>query len=82
MTLGFDFIRGGLSTSSVLGISAVASQVSKLRDPYFHPVYDPFGVLAVNECLPEVVHFFMEKLRFVAYCSGPVGKCITYTIFC
>ena len=81
VTLGFDFIGGGLNTSIVLGIGTIASLVGQLSEPFFQPVYDPFGVLTMSECLPEVLHFFMEKLRFVAYCFGPVDKCINYTIF-
>ena len=81
MTHGFDFIGGGLSANSVLGIGAVASLVGKFREPSFHPVYGPLGVLAWTECLPEMVHFFLEQLKFVAYCFGPLGKSINYTIF-
>ena len=68
MTLGFDFTGGGLSTSGVLGIGTVVSLAGKFQEPSFHPVYGPFGVLAVSEYFPEVVHFFLEKLRFVASC--------------
>ena len=39
------------------------------------------GVLAVTKCLPEVIHFLLEKLWLVAHCSGPVGKGIDNTIF-
>ena len=69
VTLEFYFIGGGISTSSALGISLI------------HPVYGPIGVLAVGECLPEMIHFFLEKLRFIANCFDPVGKYIDYTIF-
>ena len=45
MALGFGFSGDGLSTSSVTFLTG------KLCDSSFHPVHDPFGVLAVTECL-------------------------------
>ena len=79
MTLGFYFIDGGLSANSALVVSITTTLTGKLRKPSFHPVYGPFGVLAVSEHLPEMIHFFLEKLRFITNCFGPVGKCINYT---
>ena len=82
VSLVFDFIGGGLSTSGVLVDGTVVSLAGKVQEPSFHPVYGQFGVLAASECLPEVVHFIVEKLRFVAYCFGFLGESINYIIFC
>ena len=82
VTLGFGLSGGGLSTSGVLSVGTVTSLTGKLCKPSFYPVNGPFGVLAVIECLPEVVHFLLEKPLFAAYCFGPVGKGINYTVLC
>ena len=47
---------------------------------FFHPVHGPFGVLAVTECLSEVVCFLLEELWLVADCFDPVGRGINYTV--
>ena len=82
MTLGFDFIGGGLGASSALATSIITSLTDGLSKPSFHPVYNPSGLPAVSECLPEMINIFLEKLRFITDCFSPVGKCINYTIIC
>ena len=81
MALGFYFIVGSLSISGALGNNIITSLIGRLREPSFQPVYGPFGLLVVSECLPKIIHFFLEKLGFIVNCFGPVSKCIDYTIF-
>ena len=82
MMHGFNFIGDGLSTSSALVINIITFLTGRLGKPPFHPVYGPFGVLKVNECFPEMIHFFLEKLRFITDCFSPVSECVNYTAFC
>ena len=60
VTFGLGFSSGGLRTSSVLVVGIVTTLTGKLWEPSLHPVHGPFGVVAVTECLPEVVHFHLE----------------------
>ena len=80
MTLCFDFIGGGLGTSGALVVSLIISLTGGLSKPSFHPVQGPFVVLTVSGSFPEVLHFSLEKLRFVANCFCPMSKCINYTV--
>ena len=77
MTLGFYFTVGGLSTSGALGISIITSLLGRLREPSFYPVYGQFWILAVSKCLPEMIHFFLDELRFISIYFGPVSVLIT-----
>ena len=82
MTLGFNFIGGGLSASSTLVVSIITFPTGRFVKPSFYPVYGPSGVLTVSEFLPEMIHFVLEKLRFITDCFISVGKCVNYTVFC
>ena len=50
--------------------------------PFLHLVQSPFGVFSLGECLPEMIHFFAEKLRIATHCFGPLGEGINYIKFC
>ena len=78
MTLGFYFIGGGLSVSSALVVSLITFLPHGLSMPSFYLVQGPFGVLAVSTGLPEMFHFFLEKLRFITNHFGPVHKCVLH----
>ena len=80
MTLCFDFIGGGLGACSALVVSLITNLTGGLGMPSFHPVQGPFGVLTVCECFSEMIHFLLEKLRFIANCFCPMSRCINYTV--
>ena len=80
MNLCFHFIGSGLGACSTLTVSPITNLTGWLSKPFLHLVQGLFGVLTVGESLPEVLHFFLEHLRFATYCLCPVSKSIYYTI--
>ena len=82
MTLSFDFIGSGLGTCSALVVSAINDLSGGPVKPFLHLVQSPFWVFALGECLPEMIHFFVEKLRIATHCFGPMGEGINYTKLC
>ena len=67
-------LSGWPNTSSVLVVSTVVPLTDKLCYSSLHPSHVPSGICAVAKCLPEVVHFLVEKLQLTTYCPSPVGK--------
>ena len=74
MTLCCDFIGGGLGAIGAMVVSLITSYTGGLSKPSFHPIKGPFGALKVSECFPEVLHFCLEKLRFIANYFCPVSS--------
>ena len=72
MTLGFHFIGGGLGTCSALAISPTIDLTGRPVKPFLHLVQSLFGVFTLGECLPEMLHFFVEKIRIATNCFGPM----------
>ena len=65
MTLGFDLIGSGLSTCGALVVSSINDIPVGPIKSFLHPVQSPFRVFTLAECLPEVIHFFAEKVRLL-----------------
>ena len=74
MTLGFDFIGSGLGTYGTLIVSLISNLPGEPVKPFLHIVQSLFRVFALDECLPVVIHFFVEKLRIATHCLGPMGE--------
>ena len=82
MTIGFNFIGGGLGTCSVLIVNSIINLPGRPVKPFLHLVQSPFRVFALGECLSEVIHFLAEKLRIVTHCLGPIGEGVNNPKFC
>ena len=82
MTLGFDFIGSWLGACSALVVSPIIDLPGGPVNPFLYLVQSPFWVFTLGECLPEMIHFFVEKLRIATHCCGPMGEGINYTKFC
>ena len=82
MTLGFDFIGSGLGACGALVVSPINDLLGWPVKHFLHLVQSPFGVFTLGECLPEMIHFFAEKLRIATHCFGPMGEGIIYTNTC
>ena len=82
MALGFDFIGTGLGAYGALVVSPINDLPGEPVKPFLHLAQSPFWVFALDECLPEMILFFAEKLRIATHCFGPVGEGINYTKFC
>ena len=80
MILCFDFIGGRLGACSALVVSHITNLTGWLGKPFLHPVQSPFGDLAMCECFSEMLHFILEKVRFIANCFCSMGKSINYTV--
>ena len=70
MTLGFDIIGSGLGAWIALTVSPITNLTGWLGKPFLHLVQGPFGVFTMGDCLPEMLHFFLEYIRFVTYSQG------------
>ena len=81
MTLGFDFIGSGLGACSALSVSPTIDLAGRPVKAFLHLVQSPFGVFTLGECLPEMLNFFVEKIRLATHCFGPMGEGINYTQF-
>ena len=82
MALGFNFIGSGLGACGALVVSLIIDLTGGPIKPFHHLVQIPFRVFTLGECLPEMIHFFAEKLRIATHCLGPMGEGINYTKFC
>ena len=82
MVLGFNFIVSGLGTCGALVVSPFIDLTGGPNKPFLHLVQSPFWVFTLGECLPEMIHFFVEKLRIATHCFDPMGEGINYTKFC
>ena len=82
MTLVFDVIGSGLHTCSALFVSPISDIPGGPVKPFLHLVQIPFWVFALGECLPEMIHFFVEKLKIDTHRLGPMGEGINYTKLC
>ena len=81
MTLGFDFIGRGLGACGALAVSPTIAFTGMPVKPCLHLVQSPFWVFTLSECLSEMLHFFVEKIRIATNCFGPMGEGIIYTKF-
>ena len=61
-------ISGGLGACSTQVVSPITNLTGGLGKPSLHPAWGLFGALTVNECFPEILHFFLEKFRLIANC--------------
>ena len=82
MTLAFDFIGSGLAACGALVVSPINDLPGGPVKPFLHLVQSPFWVFTLDECLPDMIHFFTEKLSIAAQYFGPMGEGINYTKFC
>ena len=82
VTLCFYFIGGGLGTCSALVVSPISNLHGGLVKPFLHLGQSPLWIFSLDECLPEVAHFFVEKLRIATHCLGPMGEGVHNTKFC
>ena len=71
MILGFDFIGSGLGTCGILVVSPINDLPGGSVKPFLHLVQSAFGIFALGECLPQMIHFFAEKIRIATHCFGP-----------
>ena len=70
MTLGIDFIGSGPGTHSALVVSPISDLPGLPVKPFLRLVQSPFWVFLLGECLPEMIHFFVEKLRIATNYFG------------
>ena len=63
MTLGFNFIGNRLGTCSVLAVGLIIDLTGWPGKSFLHLVQSPFGIFTIAKCFPEMLHFFLEKLR-------------------
>ena len=81
ITLHFYFIGGRLGTCGALVDSPISNLSGGPIKPFLHLVQSPFGVFTLGECLPEVIHFFVE-FRIATHCLAPMGEGVNNTKFC
>ena len=81
MTLGFDFIGSGLGPSGALAVSPTIDLTGRPVKPFLYLVQSQIGVFTLSECLPEVLHFLVEKIRIATNCFGPMGEGTNNTKF-
>ena len=74
MVLGYDFIGSGLGACGALVVSPISYFPGGPVEPFLHLVQSPLGVFTLGECLPEMIHFFVEKLRIATHCFDPMGE--------
>ena len=82
MTLGFNFIGGGLGTCSALVVNPISNLPRGPVLPFLHLAQSPFRIFTLGECLPVVVHFFVEKLRIAPHCLEPMVEGVNNTKLC
>ena len=82
MTLCIYFIGGGLDACGALVVSPISNLPGGPVLPFLHLVQSLHRVFTLNKCLPEVIHFFAEKLRIATHCLGPMGEGVNSTKFC
>ena len=82
MTLGFNFIGSGLGACGALVVNPINDLHGGPVKPFLHFIQSPLWVFKLGECLPEMIHFFAEKLRIVTDWFGPTGEGINYSKFC
>ena len=80
MTLGFNFISGGLGTCGVLVVSPISNPPGGPIKPFPHLGQSPFGYLhCVNAFLRWA--FSLGKLRIATHCLGPMVEGFNNTKF-
>ena len=76
-----NFIGNGLSTCGPLAVSPIIDLTGWPGKSFLHLVQSPLGVFTIGKCFPEMLHFFLEKLRIATDCFGPTGQSTDDTIF-
>ena len=74
VTLGFDFIGYRLGTCRALAVSPIIDLPGRPVKSFLHLVQRPFGIFTIGESLPDMTHFFLEKLRIATHSFNPMGK--------
>ena len=74
MTLGFNFIGNRLGAWSALAISPIIGLTGRPSKSFLPLVEGPFGLFTTNMCFPEIIHFFLEKLRIVTNSFFHIGE--------
>ena len=82
MTLGFSLIGGGLGACGALIESPISNLPGRPVESFLRFVQSPFRVFALGECLSEVIHFFVEKVKITTHCLGPMGEGVNNIKFC
>ena len=67
VTLGFDFIGNRLGTSGALAVSPIIDLTRRPVKSSLYLAQSPFQVFTLGKCLPDMVHFLLEKLRIATY---------------
>ena len=73
MTLGFDFIGSGLGVCGALAVNPTIDLNGRPVKPFLYLVQSPFEVFTLGECLPEMLHFFVENIRIATNWFWPDG---------
>ena len=81
MTLCFDFIGNRLCTCGTLAVSPIIDLPGRPVKSFLHLVQSPVGVFTMGKCLPDMVHFLLEKVSIAAYSFGPMSESNNDTIF-
>ena len=81
MTLSFSFIGNVLGTCSTLAVNPILNLPGWPGKSFLHLVQSLFGVYTIGKCFPEMLHFFLEKLRIVVNNFGPMGESTNDTVF-
>ena len=68
ITYGFNFIGSGLGACGILVVSPINDLPGGPVKPFLHLVQSPFRLFTLGECPPEMIHFFVEKLRIATHC--------------
>ena len=63
MPLGFNFIGNRLDASGALAASSINDLTRRPGKSFLHLVQSHCGVSTISKCFPEMLHFFLEKLR-------------------
>ena len=80
VTLGFDFISGGLGACGTLAVSPdITGRPGK---SFLHLVQSPLRVIIIGKSLAEVLHFLLKEFRIATDSFGPMGEGTNDTIFC
>ena len=80
MTLDFNFIGNRLGTCSALAVSPIIDLTGKPGKSFLHLVQSPFWVFTIGKCFPEMLHFFLEKLRIATNSVGPLCESTLITL--
>ena len=73
MTLGLNFIGSGLGACGTLAVKLIIDLTGRLGKSLLHFVQSPFGVFALGKSFPEVLLFFLEKIRIVTDSLGSMA---------